>query len=841
MHHTIEANEDTSFESSVMATIESYCINEPAAHAAPITGASTDADADAATDQKVARSAFGFPRAAPGRRAGYVRKGPVQSDSDEDDENEVDNINGNDDESEDENTSFPHADRRVDGLLKPFSQTRLSTGVAVKPGQNYVRKAPLNSDTESDEESQETAVSASSPQSSKLLTPTSEPKDSDDDTDSESNKPMSNRVSRTPGRVRVAGPGQNYVRKAPVDSDTESDEDRLDGKPTTGLGAGSQRNESLSAVSIKTGSTTSLASASNTAPYTNAQLSKTTTPSSSTTTLLATSEMAAPTLPLGRAIHMPVNGINGFAASSPSLAPEVMGAGLIGLQGSPVAGSTINYMDPNSSAAVSLAGSMAIYQQQQQEMMMIVQQQQLQIATMQQQQQAYQIMLLQQQHQHQHQLQSALAKKDSHASGENTETTSKTDEGDSKENKTSDDDDDDDTPLGEKLQHSSQAPPQLQPLSVIPTIPQFAPLVPPTPMTPPTMSMQLPYTAFSTPPTAAHLSPLLQQQYVYTSPSLHQSPQPRNRSRQTSNASLHSIHSVSSAPALYQQYVPVNSSPLMHHSVPSLYQHHQLSNSQSRLASLIEEEQARVFQEQQQQQHLMLIQQQQNQVHQHQQQLQFQQSALTQSVSAPSLLTSSFPAGYRHSMSSITLGQLQQDRGSMTSLHSTGSNGSNNSAGSNGSGGHGPSATKAASAASNPARQSMVIMPSYQTSQPQPQQPLVGMGASPSPYHPQNHFMHAGGPAPQQYPTPHHTLIHVEAKPPPPQTGLVGAITAMERDKKLAKAQGTNQLQYQYQQQQQQQHAAMAMTAEKERWLQEQRRIAWETSQMGQQQPMGGA
>jgi len=76
------------------------------------------------------------------------------------------------------------------------------------------------------------------------------------------------------------------------------------------------------------------------------------------------------------------------------------------------------------------------------------------------------------------------------------------------------------------------------------------------------------------------------------------------------------------------------------------------------------------------------------------------------------------------------------------------------------------------------------------------------------------------------------TLIHVEAKPPPPSAGLVGAISAMERDKKLAKAHGTNQLQFQHQQAQQQ----MMINVEKERWLQEQRRMAWEAGQFPQQQ-----
>ncbi|KAF9909799.1 hypothetical protein EC991_007970 [Linnemannia zychae] len=770
----------------------------------------------------------------PGRRPGYVRKGPVQSDSDADEESDDIQEEEEHEESEDEQVDGTN---RIGSFNSQWSSTNstqqqqqqqpaaaLGTTTATTsrtarpgPGQNYVRRAPVNSDTESDEEKLDeptrssTTTTTSTPISSlNINKKTNNEEEESSDTDEElKNGGGIEGLMRPMAQTRISGPGQNYVRKAPVNSDSEDDEESDDDN-------NNKKSISLPAVNSPAPQQPPHSGGSIHNRHLNTVLGATTPgsgPHSRTASFdpyFAAASGAGGILPgvggLSSALSSPRSAP--VATSSPAAAAAAHGYSPYTPHAS--VGMTFNSNASNSSlgnlssnngsnphlassasstvAAASLANSMAIYQQQQQEMMMIMQQQQLQIATMQQQQQAYQLLVLQQQQQHQQQLH-AVQQQHSRAASANGSVHT-LDSGNNKPTEASDSDDD--VPLGEKQS-------QLPQLPQLPALPQFSSLLgasSPPPSTP-TFTPASPTTAH------AHYSPRLS---VQQSPLL-------NHNRQVSSSSIHSINNgVGGAAGAVYLHQPISSSPLnpatsnaasssssfglgQHQVYSGAHTNHQTS-SQPRLSDFIEEEQDRLLREQH---------------------LQATAAALgghsvTSSVGyngSTSLLTSSFPAGYRGSVASVM--SLQQssgiDRGSMNSLHSAGSSGSSGSNG-NGAGQHRPT----------PSRDSFI--PQMATTLIQQQQYLTQ----------QPHLLHQQPYLPyQQQPS---TLIHVEAKPPPPSAGLVGAISAMERDKKLAKAHGTNQLQFQHQQAQQQ----MIMNAEKERWLQEQRRLAWEAGQFPQQQ-----
>ncbi|KAF9939852.1 hypothetical protein BGZ67_008830 [Mortierella alpina] len=715
-------------------------------------------DPDNKKDSRLGRSSF-----QPGRRKGYVRKGPVQSDDDsEEEEDEIEEEEEEQDRptmnTENNNAGYEHAtaygsvnvnaaaDVNFNEINRPISQTLMSKA-AVRPGQNYVRKAPVNSDTESGTDEEAEQVRTSSP-SSHGTTAGTKPTVDGSDSESDKDKEAGGLARSFATHARIAGPGQNYVRKAPVNSDTESDEEGTPAASKANLSNPIQGKAPVTAGLQGQGRPTSTIVNQNLA---NAS---------------ATALNASPVHSRVQSHEAGLLGVSSGAASN----QFITGVGMT------MANSSATSLSNSSSASAQthLASSMALYQQQQQEMMLIMQQQQIQIATMQQQQQAYQLLVLQQQQHHQQQLQ-AVQMQHSRAASSNGSVIGK-DLGD---------DSDDDVPLGEKQQ-------QLPAIPALPELPQFTSLMDtttnPAQSGAPPLEQPQPVLAGAG-PSAAHI-------LMQSSPQLQD-----GRSRQTSVSSVHSVRSGSPNPVMsltHLHALPLVSSPLNPATSSPLLQHQILA---------LQHQQPHTFSEGE---------------------LQHPPSQL----GPGSLLTSGFPAGYRHSMQSLSLGQSNPDRGSVTSLHSTGSNGSSSGSGS------GSKPTNS----NNPVQRHSFMAPTpaqhlqlqqqlyqQQLQQQQQQQHLspyqhqtVLQSLTPSPTGSPLSFMGHPPHAQQQ----HSTLIHVEAKPPPPQTGLVGAITAMERDKKLAKAQGTNQLQYQHQQQQHQMH----MSAEKERWLQEQRRLAWESS-----------
>ncbi|KAG0217483.1 hypothetical protein BGX33_010374 [Mortierella sp. NVP41] len=779
----------------------------------------------------VSRSSF-----RPGRRTGYVRKGPVQSDSDADSDDEEEEKDESEDGDEKSNggglgngiAQQANVNANANGEISSFSPkwkpthtTTTGAGIAtVRPGQNYVRRAPVDSDTESDEEKKEddkepTRSTPTPPKSTTTSTTAAKDDDQSDnsDTDNESMRCNSGLVGglvRPMAQTRISGPGQNYVRKAPVNSDTEDDDDYEN----------DNNNKTRSSPTGAAVATNSPAPDGNGAIQ-NCLLNP---------ALMATTHSRAPSYDAYLASLISVGNVNGSgsgvgalssAMSSPLSAPVATSSPAVynsNLNTPPSSSSSANLGMTNNNnsntslggstassstaaiAAASIANSMAIYQQQQQEMMMIMQQQQIQIATMQQQQQAYQLLVLQQQQQHQQQLQ-AIHSRAASANGSihTIETTvlSKPFAVPS--------DSDDDVPLGEKQQQLPQ----------LPALPQF------------TSSLL----GSSSPTiTAAHAATTItpaspNAQYAHYSPRLSvQQPPLLQHHRQLSTSSVHSLPGA----VAYAAHLPISSSPLnpatssalaaaptLGHPVYGSGVGHQ-QTSQPRLSDFIEEEQERLLREQH---------------------LQATAAALggtsvntggftDNGVGGASLLTSSFPAGYRGSVASV-MSSFQHpsniDRGSMTSLHSTGSNGSG---GSGGEGGRERSGSLTVSGhRPTPSRDSFIPPMQMQQQQQFLQQPPLHLIQ-------QIHHQQQQQQQPHFLPYQPATLIHVEAKPPPPSAGLVGAISAMERDKKMAKAHGTNQLQFQHQQQQQ----AMMMNVEKERWLQEQRRLAWEAGQYPQQQ-----
>ncbi|KAF8946850.1 hypothetical protein BGZ47_011168 [Haplosporangium gracile] len=791
------------------------------------------------TPGNVNRSSF-----RPGRRPGYVRKGPVQSDSDADSDSADDIIEDEDEDEEDEEGEKVNGGgggiRNGIGAFSPkpvaMAGATVGGGVigVVRPGQNYVRRAPVNSDTESDEEKADdeptrsaTATTTTTTTAVPIPTPTvalnhsNTTEEEEENTDNEGKAGRVGGLVRPMAQTRIAGPGKNYVRKAPVNSDSEDDDSDND-KPKPAVkstpavnssapqqqqqqqppnSGGSIHNRYLNTTLGATGLGGSSAPHSRTSsydPHTPAAAGilgggiggMSSAMSSPRSGPIATSPYSHnPYTPPATGLGMTINNTSNSSlgnlsnnSSNPHLAPSTLGS----------ASSQV--------AATSLANSMAIYHQQQQEMMMIMQQQQLQIATMQQQQQAYQLLVFQQQQQHQQQLQ-AVHQHHSRATSANGSVHTV----DNIKINTPSADSDDDVPLGEKQN-------QLPQLPQLPSLPQFSSLMGVSSSS--SSSLSSSFTSPSSPTTAATtITPASPNTY---SPrlSVQQSPLPQHN-RQLSTSSVHSLVNNSGAGSAYL-HQPLSSSPLNpatsnapisasflggQHQVYSGGHSHSQTSSQPRLSDFIEEEQERLIREQH---------------------LQAAAAALGgHSVTTPptsfnsgtSLLTSSFPAGYRGSVASVM--SLQQasgiDRGSMTSLHSTGSNGSGGSGGSGGAGGqHRPSGSRES------------FFPHMGPTLIQQQQYLT----QPHQFHLQQQS--------QQHVLPYQpsTLIHVEAKPPPPSAGLVGAISAMERDKKLAKAHGTNQLQFQHQQHQQQ----MMVNVEKERWLQEQRRLAWEAGQFPQQQ-----
>ncbi|KAG0353977.1 hypothetical protein BG005_006812 [Podila minutissima] len=701
----------------------------------------------------------------PGKRAGYVRRGPVNSDSEDSDQD------NSEPEEEERDVMRSVVPRRFDDIgdsddehkarvADIIYQTRI-TKIA-GPGQNYVRKTPVNSDTESDEESLDPKTtkdlqgSAQAP-SQQLQIPGSPA--------SQTSSSSSKSGGRSFGIGRGSGPGQNYSRKAPVNSDTESDEEQMD-KPSSSSGTAKQ-NDSAPVTKpspnnmlpiISAGRPLSLMTSSATSSPIQSRVA---TPPTSLHTPPQQHQQPYYQLPASAAVSAAVSAAMGqfqdpsyptYLPPMPMHPPSALGS----MPGSPAG---LGLLGANSPAA-NLANSMAIYQQQQAEMMLIMQQQQIQIATMQQQQQAYQLLLLQQQQQQalqqQPQVQAA--------------------------NRSNEDDSDDDVPLGVHQQQPPQLP-QFPQLGSMMDVVQAAGS--PINSSATSSPYQQPIAAFTAPPTV-HLSPHLQHSTL--APPVHPySPlqhSPLLHSRQASGSSIHSIPYASS---------PLAGKPLLSSS-HNVYQHspNSFSNSQPRLQDFIDEE--RILQEQQ------------------------QPSAYPVSGG---LLTSSFPAGYRHSIGSVSVAQLNLnlDRGSSNSLNSLGSNGSGGGGG--GVYGHSPNHSQThiqVPGTNKPSRNSM--MGPY----PPSSSPLLGP------------YGMSGMPA--NVPIQAHTLIHVEAKPPPPQTGLVGAISAMERDKKLAKAQGSNQ-QLQQQQMYLQQQQQMQMQ-DKERWLQEQRRLVVEGGQQQFQQPLYG-
>ncbi|KAF9547574.1 hypothetical protein EC957_008230 [Mortierella hygrophila] len=767
----------------------------------------------------------------PGRRPGYVRKGPVQSDSDAGSDSE-DIVEEEDEEDEKANGGI----RNGIGAFSPKSVagTSATAGRVVRPGQNYVRRAPVNSDTESDEEKADddeptmrsatvAPVSTSTPIAALNHTSNSTEEEENSDTDNEDKKSGGGvgGLVKSMAQTRIAGPGQNYVRKTPVNSDSEDDDDDDDkqhkpaARSTPAVNSpapqqqqqqpphsgGSIHNRHLNTVLGSTGLGLSSAPHSRTSSYdpyaaatggivggmgVGGMPSPMSSPRSGP---VATSPYNAYTSPPGTNLGMAINN-----TSNSSL-------GNLSNNGSNPYLATSTTSSSSQIAASNLATSMAIYQQQQQEMVMIMQQQQIQIATMQQQQQAYQLLVYQQQQQHQQQLQAVHQHHSRAASANgsvhNLDTNTNT-------NKVNTSDSDDDVPLGEKQNQLPQ----------LPSLPQFSSLM--------GMGSSSLLTTPSSPTMAATtITPASPNTY---SPhlSVQQSPLLQHN-RQLSTSSVHSLANGGGAVYLHQ---PISSSPLNpatsnapltgsllggQHQVYNGGHSYSQTSSQPRLSDFIEEEQERLIREQH---------------------LQATAAALgghalttppTSFNGGTSLLTSSFPAGHRGSVASVVT--LQQasgiDRGSMASLNSTGSNGSGGSGGSGGGGGGGGGGQH------RPTGSRDSFIPQMGPTLIQQQQYLT-----------QPHQFHLQQQQQQQF-LPYHqpaTLIHVEAKPPPPSAGLVGAISAMERDKKLAKAHGTNQLQFQHQQLQQQ----MMVNVEKERWLQEQRRSAWEAGQFPQQQQQFG-
>ncbi|KAG0213125.1 hypothetical protein BGX28_004951 [Mortierella sp. GBA30] len=751
------------------------------------------------TKSKLGRSSF-----QPGRRQGYVRKGPVQSDEEseededeaEDEDEEEDEVEEDEEDEEEQHNQFwtskgavaesepTTTNVNLTGISQTFNHSVISK-TAVRPGQNYVRKAPINSDTESDEETlreERTSSPQQQKQQEKVAKVNEAQGDTDSDTDQDNDEDVEGLVRPFAAHARVSGPGQNYVRKAPVTSDAESDEDEESSKGAK-AGHTETKVKGANAGMAEHAPTTTVPAATTPQgqPWNTASNPSVTSAENGLIGLSAPMNTIMANSTLG---HAPV--MAGDAALTPALATANTAGVAPNKTNTPGLGMTLANSSGTSlsnssttSAQANLATSMAIYQQQQQEMMMIMQQQQIQIATMQQQQQAYQFLVLQQQQHHQQQLQAVQLQ---HSRGTSSD-------GSMDENTgvahVEDHDNDDDMPLGEKQQQL----PTLPEFPLLPQLPQFTSLmdaaaVSSRPGTPP---LQQPQPVMAGAPSAAHI--LMQQ-----------SPQQDKRTSQASISSLHSTTPSFTLPHLHAQ--PIVSSPLNPATSSPLPPHHSLLQQQAPIQHPVEEDQ----------------------YHQQQQQL-----------GSSALLTSSFPAGYRHSMGSVALGQLSGHRGSVTSLHSTGSNGSSGQG--SGSKANGSNAAQRYSLMPQPQAQYQHLPQQQQQQHPHPFQPYqqqtLIQSMVPSPAVSPVPFM--GHPTllqQQQLHHQHHTLIHVEAKPPPPQTGLVGAITAMERDKKLAKAQGTNQLQYQHQQQQQQ----MLMNTEKERWLQEQRRLAWEASQMPQQQ-----
>ncbi|KAF8979451.1 hypothetical protein BGZ46_005431 [Entomortierella lignicola] len=666
---------------------------------------------DSVSSSPVYRSSF-----QPGSRKGYVRKGPVNSDSeDQDDDSVKDDSNDSCSEQEDE------AQEVSDQSIYTPSQS-LGAKVLMRPGQNYVRKAPANSDTESEEESEE-----SSPLPSATLQAIGAIKNDDKSgSDSEHDEKDINTLVSPFSHTRIAGPGQNYVRKAPVDSDVESDEEA--GNPPNGTTLPESRPR------LKVMDT----QADSQIVHNQGQGQQSRTPSYETNPGIPMSTTFLSTSPAPGGGHLSPAIRNISPAQTPTGSPRsVLHASSIGMGLGNSSNSSID-----NSATASIVNSMAIYQQQQQEMMMIMQQQQMQIAAMQQQQQAYQLLVLQQQQQHQQQLQAAQLQH-SRVSSTNDSLQAAVENSD-----------DDDVPLADKKQQLAQA----LPLSA---------LTGSQPDTPPPLHQQPILGAVP----SAHLSPAIQPS-ILSLPLSMSHPYSPIHSRQTSATSMFSPSSVINSPqqAVSQSHLqPMIPSPLNPASFSPLvqqqqllhpHQHHQypssLTHQQPRLADFIEEEQERLRMEQP------------------------QQGDQLSTVGGTQMLTSGFPSSYRNSITSVSPGQLNLERGS---------NGLN-------SGGAGVKARSS-------------LMPHQQVLLPS-SSPVQPYAAS---FHP---------------PLVHQPLIHVESKPPPPQTGLVGAISAMERERKFAKAHGTNQLQFQHQQQQQQ----MMINADKERWLQEQRRQAWESEQM---------
>ncbi|KAF9195141.1 hypothetical protein BGZ51_004568 [Haplosporangium sp. Z 767] len=709
----------------------------------------TDDNSVKNTTGRIARSSF-----SPGRRQGYVRKGPVQSDSEADEEEEEEKQQTDKDEEEGDETL--HAGVNGNGLNvnvdlngmngKPFSHTLINKA-AVRPGQNYVRKAPVNSDSDSDSDKDSGQAQGKSSISPQLAQKKVVHAHNESGNESEQDKDIGGLV-RPFTHARISRPGQNYVRKAPVNSDTESDEEGVDRLPSSKTKASAALNNGIKALGESSAlDAQTLGQSTNPSPVHSrvssqensllgvlgAQSSASSISPASSTTLPGTalgykSMVGVPTTTYGPEAGMAMNNLSNTSLANSS-------------------------SSGTAAAAAGLASSMAIYQQQQQEMMLIMQQQQFQIATMQQQQQAYQLLVLQQQQQHQQQLQAVQQQQRSREASSNGSLPQNTANGGG-----DDDDDDDDVPLGEK-QHQI---PQQSDLPVLPQLPQL-----------PQLSLLS--------------APLLQQPSLLTAPlsvPVHPHP-PLQDSNQPSSSSINFSSSATAASTLHQPH----------------------------LTSFADEDHEPL---QQSQQHL-------------------QTGPSNLSGGAP-LLASGFPAGYRNSVGSVYLDQLRHERGSVTSLHSSGSNGSGSS-NNGGAPGYGSGSKPGA------LRSSLLPQHLQQQTTMQPTTQFAA-GVSMSGTSPSQHGQYQQQPLTllqyhefqqqqqQIYQHAQPTLIHVEAKPPPPQTGLVGAITAMERDKKLAKAQGTNQLQYQHQQHQQQ----MLLSAEKERWLQEQRRMAWEAGQMPQQQ-----
>ncbi|KAF9438734.1 hypothetical protein BGZ76_005466 [Entomortierella beljakovae] len=717
------------------------------------------------TTTTIPTSGLGRSSFQPGKRRGYIRKGPVQSDSDADDDDD----DGIDEQDEDDggglvqkkyysSNVYGHGNGQ-DLVIKqasPESQPAkytlnqvLAPKNAIRPGQNYVRKAPVNSDTESDEEVIEETSSHHDVQRA----------DGDSEHEDEDVGGLIHPLSHT----RISGPGQNYVRRAPVNSDTESDEEPL---PRSGGKTSYDAMPQLRITNTQTECLNGKDHVQDQRPPGQGQRSRS---SSSEPSYLNLPKLLSP-----MCIDLAGVSAGEFLTPSTRISPPTYSP-----VGSPKNSQHTTNMGTNighqsnssiddSAAAANLASSMAIYQQQQQEMMAIMQQQQLQIATMHQQQQTYQLLLLQQQQQYHQQLQAVHLQ---HSRSPSLNGSVHPNDADN---------DDDDMPLGDKKLHLSQGAQSPSQLSSQPG-------------TPP---LQQPQSAIGA-TSSTHFSPSIQpaQPSILSLPlsvSHPYSPFQYQHSRQPSATSLYSLHSGANTPhpVLLQSHLqPVVSSPLNPASFSPIvqnqqvqlqyqYQHPQsMLYPQPRLADFIEEEQERIRLDQ---------------MHQQQQQQEY-----INAVGGAQLLTSGFPAGYRQSLGSSSLGQLAHDRGSVNSLHSIGSNSS-----SNGVAGARPST------------------PRHSLS-PHQQQTLLSIS---SPV--QGHAV------PMHQIQGHQPLIHVESKPPPPQTGLVGAISAMEREKKLAKANGTNQLQFQHQQQQQ----MMMMNVEKERLLQEQRRQVWESDQIYQKQ-----